>query len=127
MKVRWESSQLQDIWRYLGARIPKDLCGMYTHCSTHCSGNVELNNPRHGAVRSVCDCQGIIRFTCIVISQTTCGAGLTRVISCAAAEVTSDPADWMSGCMRGASDSRVNGVFDEGRTEELAVRAPSIL
>ena len=33
----------------------------------------------------------------------------------------------MSGCMRGDSDSRLNGVFDEGRTEALAVRTPSIL
>ena len=33
----------------------------------------------------------------------------------------------MSGCIRGDSDSGLNGVFDEGRAEALAVRTPSIL
>ena len=33
----------------------------------------------------------------------------------------------MFGCMRGASDSKLKGVFDEGRTKALAVRTSSIL
>ena len=53
-------------------------------------------------------------------SETTNGAGPTRVISCATAEVISDPADWMLGCMRGASDSMLNGVFDERRDEGIS-------
>jgi len=37
----------------------------------------------------------------------------------------SDPADTMSGCMRGASDSRLNGAFGEGKLKELAATAVS--
>jgi|SRR6266702_391259 len=70
---------------------------------------------------------GTILFTCITTSRTTNGAGLTSVMSCAAAEVMSDPADCMLGCMRGASDSRLNGAFDEGKTKALALTTASIL
>jgi hypothetical protein len=43
-----------------------------------------------------------------------------------AAEVINDPADRMAGCMRGASDSRLNGESGEGKLKELAVTAASI-
>jgi len=65
-------------------------------------------------------------FTCIITSMTVSGAGLTRVASCAAADVISELAEWMSGCMRGASDSKVNDEPAEGRTKELAVTTASI-
>jgi hypothetical protein len=47
-------------------------------------------------------------------------------MSCAAAEVIDDPADWMAGCMRGASDSKLNGESEEGKLKLLAVTAVSI-
>jgi hypothetical protein len=47
-------------------------------------------------------------------------------MSCAAAEVISDPADRIAGSMRGASDSRLNGSSGEGKLKELAVTTPSI-
>jgi hypothetical protein len=54
------------------------------------------------------------------------GAGLTSVMSCAAAAVMSNPADCMAGCMRGASDSRLNGESGEGKAKELAAVTASI-
>lgn len=54
------------------------------------------------------------------------GVGLTRVMSCAAADVMSNPADCMPGCMRGASDSRLYGDSGEGKVKELAVTTCSI-
>ncbi len=54
------------------------------------------------------------------------GAGLTSIMSCAAADVMSDPADRMAGCMRGASVSGLNVESGEGKTKELAVTAASI-
>ena len=47
-------------------------------------------------------------------------------MSCAAAEVIDDPAEWMAGCMRGASDSKLNGESGEGKLKEFAVTAVSI-
>jgi hypothetical protein len=47
-------------------------------------------------------------------------------MSCAAAAVIKDPADWMAGCMRGASDSKLNGESGDGKLKELAVTAASI-
>ena len=47
-------------------------------------------------------------------------------MSCAAAEVMSDPADRMAGCMRGASVSRLNVESEEGKVKELAVTVASI-
>src|SRR5258708_6095537 len=61
-----------------------------------------------------------------MMSKTESGAGLTSVMSCAAAEVMSDPADRTSGCMRGASDSRVNIESGEGKEREFAVATASI-
>jgi hypothetical protein len=54
------------------------------------------------------------------------GAGLTSVMSCAAAEVISSPADCMAGCMRDASDSRLKVDSGEGKLNELAVMSASI-
>ena len=54
------------------------------------------------------------------------GAGLTSVVICAAADAMSIPADCMSGCMRGPSDSKVNVDSEEGRVKELAVATASI-
>jgi hypothetical protein len=64
--------------------------------------------------------------TCNMVSKSVSGAGLTSVMSCAAAEVMSDPADRMAGCMRGASVSRLNVESGEGKVNELAVTAASI-
>jgi hypothetical protein len=47
-------------------------------------------------------------------------------MSCAAADVMRDPADWMVGCMRGASDSMLNVESGEGKVKELAVTTASI-
>ena len=62
----------------------------------------------------------------MVISKMVSGAGLTSVMSCAAAEVIRDPADWIAGCMRGASDSRLNVESGDGKVNELAVMTSSI-
>ena len=62
----------------------------------------------------------------MVISKMVSGAGLTSVMSCAAAEVIRDPADWIEGCMRGASDSRLNVESGDGKVNELAVMTSSI-
>ena len=43
------------------------------------------------------------------------GAGLTSVMSCAAAYVMSKPADCMVGCIRGASVSRLTVTPEKGR------------
>src|SRR5260221_13162813 len=45
---------------------------------------------------------------------------------CAAADVMSNPGDCMAGCMRGASDSRVNCDPGEGKVNELVVTTASI-
>jgi hypothetical protein len=47
-------------------------------------------------------------------------------MSCAAADVINDPADRIAGSMRGASDSRLNGLSGEGKLKELAVTTSSI-
>ena len=65
-------------------------------------------------------------FTCIMISRSVSGAGRTSVMSCAAAEVINDPADRTAECMRGASDSRLNGKSGEGKLKEFAATAASI-
>jgi hypothetical protein len=65
-------------------------------------------------------------FTCIAVSSTVRGAGLTSVMSCAAADVICSPADCMAGCMRGASDSRLKVDSGEGKLNELAVTRASI-
>jgi len=70
--------------------------------------------------------RGTFSFTCIITSKTVSGVGLTSVTSCAAADVISELAEWMSGCMRGASDSNVNDEPEDGRTKELAVTTTSI-
>lgn len=69
---------------------------------------------------------GPFNFTCIVISTSVSGAGLTSVVSCAAADVMSAPADWMEGCMRGASDSGLNVESGEGKVKELVETTASI-
>lgn len=61
-----------------------------------------------------------------MVSMSVTGAGLTSVMSCDAAEVMSDPADWIAGCMRGASDSRPNVESGEGKEKELAETTASI-
>ena len=65
-------------------------------------------------------------LTCSAVSISVSGAGLTRVMSWAAAEVMSCPADCMAGCMRGASDSKVKVDSGEGKSNELAVTTASI-
>jgi hypothetical protein len=57
---------------------------------------------------------GQVKPTCIITSRSVSGAGLTSVMSCAAADVMNDPADWMTGSMRGASVSRLNVEPEEG-------------
>ena len=47
-------------------------------------------------------------------------------MSCDAADVIIAPADRIAGCMRGASDSKLNGEFGEGKLKELVVTAASI-
>lgn len=47
-------------------------------------------------------------------------------MSCAAADVMSDPADCMAGCMRGASESRLKYDPGEGKVKELAITADLI-
>ena len=64
--------------------------------------------------------------TCIMVSKSVSGAGLTSVMSCAAAEVMRDPAGKIAGCMRGASVSRLKVESGEGRVKELAVTVASI-
>ena len=54
------------------------------------------------------------------------GAGLTSDVSCAVADVMTDPAESIEGCMRGVSDSRVNVEFGEGNVKELALTSASI-
>ena len=70
--------------------------------------------------------RGTSNLTCIVMSSSVSGAGLTSVMSCAAADVMNNPADWMAGCMRGASDSKLNCDSGEGKVKELAVTTASI-
>jgi len=53
-------------------------------------------------------------------------AGLASDMSCAAADVISDPAAWMSGCIRGASDSRLKVESEEGKVRVLADKSASI-
>ena len=65
-------------------------------------------------------------LTCSAVSSSVSGAGLTRVMSWAAADVMSCPADCMAGCMRGASDSKVKVDSGEGKSNELAVMTASI-
>ena len=60
------------------------------------------------------DSEVTLGVTCIVISKSVSGAGLTSVMSCAAADVMSDPADKTAGCMRGASVSRLKVESEEG-------------
>jgi len=47
-------------------------------------------------------------------------------MSCAAAEVIRDPANRMSECIRGISDSGLNGKYGEGKVKELALTVASI-
>ena len=65
-------------------------------------------------------------LTCNVVSISVSGAGLTSIVSWAAADVMSSPADCMAGCMRGASDSKVKVDSGEGKLNELAVMTASI-
>lgn len=66
------------------------------------------------------------RFTCVEASRTERGAGLTRAKSCVAADVMSDVADWIAGCLCGASDSGLNVESGEGNMKELAETTTSI-
>ena len=66
------------------------------------------------------------KLTCIVVSRSVSGAGLTSVVICAAADAMSTPTDCMSGCMRGPSDSRVNVDSGEGKVRELELATASI-
>jgi hypothetical protein len=70
--------------------------------------------------------EGSLSSTCIVVSMSMSGVGLTSVINCAAAEVMSDPAERMAGCMRGSSVSKLNVESGEGKVKELAVTVASI-
>ena len=54
------------------------------------------------------------------------GAGITSVMSCAAGDVLSEPADYMAGCMRDASESRPNVESGDSKVKELAVTTSSI-
>ena len=85
---------------------------MDAYRSPQCSGNVELRCAY--IVRNHVVVTGTMKPTCIITSRSVSGAGLTRVMSCAAADVINDPADWMTGCMRGASVSRVNVESEDG-------------
>jgi hypothetical protein len=67
-----------------------------------------------------------LNLTWFMVSCRARGVGLTRVMSCAAADVMSNPADCMPGCMRGASDSKLYGDSGEGKLKELAVTTCSI-
>ena len=67
-----------------------------------------------------------LKLTCNEISRRVTWAGLASDISCAAADVMSDPADWMSGCMRGASDLRLKVESGEGKVRELVDKSASI-
>src|SRR5712691_3499230 len=67
-----------------------------------------------------------LNLTWSMMSFRARGVGLTRVMSCAAADVMSNPADCIPGCMRGASDSRLYGDSGEGKLKELAVTTCSI-
>jgi hypothetical protein len=74
---------------------------------------------KHGTLFSIfvsnrVTAMGKVKPTCIITSRTVSGAGLTSVMSCAAADVMNDPADWMMGSMRGASVSRLNVEPEEG-------------
>ena len=65
---------------------------MSAYCGPHCSRYVELQISMssaiiHGSAEESC------MFTCVEASRTESGAGLTRAMSCAAADVMSDVAD----------------------------------
>ena len=64
--------------------------------------------------------------TCNVVSSNVSGVGRTSVMSCAAADAMSIPADRTAGCMRGASDSRLKVDSGEGKLNKLAVMTASI-
>jgi hypothetical protein len=66
------------------------------------------------------------RLTWDEISRRVNGAGLTSVMSCPAADAMSEPADWMAGCMRGASVSRLKVESGDGKVKQLAVVTCSI-
>ena len=97
---------------------------MHTGRNTHCATDMELRRS-HVVSNRLC-LRNLRPLTCISTSSTVIGAGLTSVISCAAADVMSNPADCMAGCMRGASDSKLNGDSGEGKVNELAVTTASI-
>ena len=118
--------QIDDwVYHYLGASIPKNLSRMRTYRSSHRSRKVELQYFRVVS-DNLWHRGGPFNFTCIVISTSVSGAGLTSVVSCAAADVMSAPADWMEGCMRGASDSGLNVESGEGKVKELVETTASI-
>ena len=60
------------------------------------------------------------------MSRRVSGVGLTSVMSCPAADVISEPADRIAGCMRGASDSGLKFESGDGKMKELAVTTSSI-
>jgi len=110
--------------RYLGTRITKDLSDMRVGRSPECRRNVKLHFPH--VISCNAWAQRTFDITCIITSKTVSGAGLTIIVSCAAAEVMRDPADKMSGCMRGVSDSGLNGESEEGKAKELEATTASI-
>ena len=125
MKRQWYAQVDRRVQGYLGASIMKDLSNMCADRSTYCSRNMVLrcsdvvsNNPWPSLKT--------FNLTCNVVSSSVSGAGLTRVMSWAAADVMSSPADCMAGCMRGASDSKVKVDSGEGKLNELAVTTASI-
>jgi hypothetical protein len=67
-----------------------------------------------------------LRLTCVEISRRVSGAGLTSVMSCAAADTMSEPADCMAGYMRRASVSGTKVESGDGKVKESAVVTSSI-
>src|SRR5258708_16748738 len=110
--------------RYLGASAPENISNMHAYRSSHCSTKMVLRHSISLAI--VHGSEGTLNNTCIMTSKSVSGAGLTSVMSCAAADVMSDPADRIDGCMRGASVSRLKVESGEGYVKELAVTVASI-
>ena len=79
---------------YLGSSIPKDLGNMRNYCSSQCTRNVVLG---YSSIVSnnviIRDSAKEIQLTCNETSRRVIWAGLASDMSCAAADVMSDPAD----------------------------------
>ena len=107
---------------YLGPSISKDLSNVHAYCGPHCSGNEELD----GVNNNTRSRQRTSGLTWVEISRSVSDAGLTSVKSCPAADAISEPADWMAGCMRGASVSGLKVESGDGKVKEFSVVTSSI-